>query len=144
MVDELNEAPRFENIKGLLQDLVEKLDQRMVDFRIGTPFEGVRSSDAKTFMMASRHQRSIANIAKAQGISRQAAHKSVQRLVDRGVVELVPMPDNKRDKLVCITAYGDTARIMAAKQLKQLEVEFESKIGTDRLEELRQTLKDLL
>lgn len=143
MIDEKNGLPRQDNIKGLVQDLSEVLDARMGELRKGTPLEGVRPSDAKTFMMAARHPRSIAALAKSQGISRQAAHKSVQRLVDRGVVELKPSPTDNRDKLVHVTANGQTVRRLAARSLEQIEREIEDKIGKSRLEEFRRILREL-
>ena len=143
MVDKERASPRYDNIKGLVQDLTEQLDQRMEVFRVGTPFEGVRASDAKTFKLASRQPKSIAKIAKAQDISRQAAHKSVQRLVDRGVVELLSSPENDRDKMISVTPNGQAVRQLAAGHVKQLEAELEKKIGKERLEEFRRTLRDL-
>ncbi|MBL4799529.1 MAG: winged helix-turn-helix transcriptional regulator [Oleispira sp.] len=143
MVDKKNNLPNPTNVKGLMQDLVEKLDSKMQMKRKGTLWEDVRPSDAKLFLLTARHQRSIADLAKALGISRQAAHKSVKRLLDRDVVELRQFPGNNRDKIVVITDAGNTARIMVAKSLGAIESEIEERIGKKRLEEFRQTLLDL-
>lgn len=143
MIDNKNSPPKQNNIKGLVQDLVEKLDSKMHAVRKGTLWEDVRPSDAKLFMLTARHQRSIADLAKTLGISRQAAHKSVRRLLDHGVVELRHLPENKRDKIVVVSDVGNVARIMAAKNLKIIESEIERKVGKKRLEEFRQTLLDL-
>ena len=143
MVDNNISLPKPNNTKGLVQDLVEKLDSKMHAMRRGTLWEDVRPSDAKLFVLTARHQRSIADLAKALDISRQAAHKSVKRLLDRGVVELRQMPGNNRDKIVVITDEGNAARIMAAKNLEAIEFEIEQRIGKERLEEFRQTLLDL-
>lgn len=144
MGDIKQKLPNQNNIKGLVQDLVEKLDIRMHLMRKGTPWEDVRTSDAKLFMLSARHQRSITDLAKALGISRQAAHKSVQRLLDHGVIELQQLPGNSRDKYVVITDEGNKARIQAAKNLKAIESEIEKKIGKKRLAAFRQTLIDLI
>lgn len=142
MVD--NNVPRFDNIKGLVQDLVEKLDERMNALREGTILETVRPSDAKTFMLASRHPRTVADLAKAMDVSRQATHMSVQRLIAKGVIELQLAPGSRRDKIVVITEAGNEARQIAAKNIKSLETELVHKVGTNRLEEFRKTLIDLL
>jgi DNA-binding MarR family transcriptional regulator len=143
MVDKKDNLPKQSNIKGLTQDFVEKLDLKMHDMRKGTVWEHVRPADAKLFMLSARHQRSIADLSKALGVSRQAAHKSVQRLVGYGVIELRRLPENNRDKIVVITELGNEARIMAAKSLRTIESDIEQKIGKERMEALRQTLLDL-
>ena len=136
--------PGQDNIKGLVQDVVEMLDERMAKLREGTPLEGVRPSDAKTFMLAARHPRTISDIAKAMNVSRQAVHKSVQRLQDRGAVSLHPAPDSRRDKIVVITQTGHDARKLVANNIAIIEQEIENRIGKVRLENLREILKDML
>lgn len=144
MIDEKQNLPNFDNIKGLVQDLVEDLDKRMIVLREGTPLESVRPSDAKVFMLAARHPRTIAELAKALDVSRQAAHKSAQRLIAKGVIDLHPAPGSRRDKIVVITLAGHEARQLAAQNLRSLESELTRKIGKTRLEEFRKTLTDLL
>ncbi len=144
MNDKKSRLPRFDNIKGLVQDLTEKLDVRMHSLRVGTEFEHLRPSDAKTFMLISRHPRTISELARDLGITRQATHNSILRLIENGVVELHPAPGSKRDKIPVVTAKGQAVRRLAAKNLVIIEAELEAKIGTERLEQLRGILIDLL
>lgn len=132
------------NIRGLIQDLSELLDQRMAELRKGTEYENARPSDAKVFMLAARKQRTAADIGKALGISKQAAHKSVQRLIEAGLVELAPAPNSNRNKIIHITDEGQKVRSHAAQSIKTIEAEIEQKIGAENKERLREILVTLL
>ena len=144
MDDEKGALPRHDNIKGLVQDLTEKLDARMDALIVGTPVERIRPSDKKTFMLIARHPRTISELARALRITRQATHKSVLRLIEHGVIELQPAPDSKRDKIPIVTEKGQQIRRIAAQNLDKIEAEIEAKISKRRLEEFRETLIELL
>ncbi len=144
MNDKESRLPRFDNIKGLVQDLTEKLDVRMHSLRVGTEFEHLRPSDAKTFMLIARHPRHISELARDLGITRQATHNSILRLIENGLIELHPAPGSKRDKIPLVTEKGQALRRFAAKNLFIIEAELEAKIGAERLEQLRGILIELL
>ena len=144
MDDENSALPRFDNIKGLVQDLTEKLEARMDALIVDTPVEHIRPSDKKTFMLIARHPRTISELARALRISRQATHKSILRLIEHGIVELHPAPGNKRDKIPIVTEKGQQIRRIAAQNIDKIEAEIEAKISKRRLEEFRKTLIELL
>jgi len=144
MDDKKETLPRFDNIKGLVQDLTEKLDARMDVLRIGTPFEHVRPGDAKTFMLISRHPRTISELARALRITRQATHNSILRLIEKDLIRLEPAPGSQRDKIPAVTKKGHAARRWVARNLAVIEAELEEIIGKKRLKEFRKTLIDLL
>lgn len=135
--------PSPNNIKGLVQDLTEQLDARMAELRVGTPFESVRPSDVKTFMLVARHPRTVSDVARALSVSRQAIHGSVRRLMKRGMIELQPAPGSRRDKIAAVTEEGHVARREVARNLGILESELKSRIGSERLEILRSILVEL-
>jgi DNA-binding MarR family transcriptional regulator len=129
-----------DNIRSLLQVLSQQLDQRIAHFQIGTPYEHVRMSDVKVFVTAARVPRSIAQIARDFGVSRQAVQSSVQRLIGIGVVELLDHPDSQRDKIVSVTAHGSEARAQAIKHIALLEKECADILGPRGLEQFRAQL----
>ena len=132
------------NIRGLVQDLSELLDRRMDELRQGSVLGSVRPSDAKVFMLASRKRRTTAEIARDLGVSKQAVHMSVQRLLEKNVVQLVPANNSKRDKVIEITPYGHEIRRLVAEKIAILEAEIDAKIGAEKLAELRHILTALL
>lgn len=144
MVDQKRSYVSHHNIRGLVQDLSEKLDARMVELRLGTPIESVRPFDAKVFMLASREPRSIAKIARALSVSKQAVQASVNRLIEKGVVINESQPENKKEKIVSITTAGEVAKSHVAQLLDELEQELIDKVGKKRLGAFRDVLVDLL
>ncbi|MBO6511052.1 MarR family winged helix-turn-helix transcriptional regulator [Roseibium sp.] len=144
MDDKKPTQPRFTNIRGLIADLNELLDQRMVELRKGTGLDAARPADANLFMMINRNPRTISELARDKGVSRQAVHAGVSRLVELGALRLEPVPGSKRDKLPVPTELGQQARMKAGELLRQLESELEGTLGKEDLELFRSMLIRLL
>ena len=144
MVDERVSVPASDNIKGLVQDLSEMLETRMIELRQGSVLASVRPSDAKVFIAAARGRNTISQIATGLGISKQAVHMSVGRLIDNDLVRLTAKWGSRKDKIIEITSHGRMAQSIAAEKLDVLERELVDRIGWERLETFRSLLKDLL
>jgi DNA-binding MarR family transcriptional regulator len=144
MGDEKNSRAPQNNIRGLVQDLSERLDARSNDLRAGTPFASARPADAKTFMLISRHPRGLTELATALKISRQAAHKSVLRLVEIGVVDFDYAKGSKRDMVAKVTDAGIAAQKVGRLITATIEEDIRAKIGTEDLENLRRILGTLV
>ncbi|MEM7271255.1 MAG: HTH domain-containing protein, partial [Pseudomonadota bacterium] len=72
------------SVRVLMQDVSEKLDERAAQYRAETPMRPVRPSDARVAALVARRPRGLPEIAERLGISRQAAHRSIQRLQEMG------------------------------------------------------------
>jgi len=136
--------PRFNNIRGLAQDLTHQLELRMAQFRQAEPEMNVRPADAKMFMLIARHSSNVAELAKVLGISRQGAHSSVKRLVDHGVIVLDLVEGNNKEKIPSITDKGHQIRKVVATQLGTLEQEMLEILSEAELETLRNLLMRLV
>jgi DNA-binding MarR family transcriptional regulator len=145
MVDEISDlAIAPDNLRTLLYHLGVALDERLTIFRHGTPYEAVRPSDARVFVAVTRGHKTISEIARFLKITRQAAQISVHRLQALKVLDLEPMPHNKRDKHVVVTAKGKIAASSAKQQVMRFEAEFAAVIGEDHLALFRKSLEALL
>jgi DNA-binding MarR family transcriptional regulator len=144
MVDQKDLSPPPENIRTLLFYLGQALDERLVIFRAGTPYESTRPSDIRVFVTAGRASHTISSIARELGITRQAVQISVKKLQKLQLVTLQPEPGNRRDKLVVITAGGERARDFAREQVVRLEIEFSDVVGHQGLEIFRKNLIAIL
>jgi DNA-binding MarR family transcriptional regulator len=140
MIDSNDLSPPADNIRTLLFYLDQAIDKRLVIFRTGTPYESTRPSDIRVFVTACRSSHTISSIARELGITRQAVQISVKKLQELQLVALQPVPGNKRDKRVAITALGERAREFARGQVLRLEKEFIDVIGRQSLEIFRKTL----
>jgi DNA-binding MarR family transcriptional regulator len=140
MVDDSKLPFPDQNIRSLLNAVILSLDSRLRELRKDTRYSGVRNSDVKVFMSAFRASGTIAEIARALDVSRQAVHASVKRLQAIKVVELQPVPNNSRDKLVVMTERGRHAQQTAWDQINTIEKEMAAVIGTKALQQMRQSL----
>ncbi|WP_421724898.1 MarR family winged helix-turn-helix transcriptional regulator [Bauldia sp.] len=139
MSDNPPAAPQ-NSVRGLVQDLSERFDAMSNALRKETAFAETRPADAKTFMLISRHPRGLTALATALGISRQAAHRSVQRLVDAGLVSFDYAEGSQRDMIAGLTKKGLGARAVGLRIAREIDAYVEKKVGKEGLE----TLRDLL
>lgn len=137
-------SPPADNIRTLLHHLAQAIDARFMLFRKGTIYESIRPSDVRVFVTSAQKAQTISQIARALGITRQAAQNSVRRLMNLQIIALGVVRGNKRDKFVVITAKGELARKTAAHQVAKIEAEFAAVIGTGRVEQLRRDLVSVL
>ena len=140
MDDKKDTRPGQNNIRGLVQDLSERLDAKSNELRSDTAFASARPADAKTFMLISRHARGLTALSKALKISRQAAHKSVLRLVEAGVVRFDYVEGSRRDMIANLTEEGLKARKVGLEIAGAVEDMIRGKVGADDLENLRRIL----
>ncbi len=80
-------------------------------------------------------------IAERLGVSRQAIHQSLRELINVGIVELVPDPDDGRAKLARLSKTGAPIQLMALEILAELEDKLAQRIGKRRLKQLREALE---
>jgi DNA-binding MarR family transcriptional regulator len=80
-------------------------------------------------------------IAERLGVSRQAIHLSLRELIDIGLVELVPDPEDGRAKLARLSKKGEPIQRMALNILRELEDELGKRIGKRRVKALREALE---
>ena len=81
------------------------------------------------------------DIARHMGVSRQVVNRCVNELVDLGIIELAPDPDDKRAKVITPTAQGMRIIPLAAESLATIEKALEERIGARDLQKLRSILE---
>lgn len=84
-----------------------------------------------------------ASIARNMGLTRQAVQRVVDVLADKGLIEFQPNPHHRRAKLVVLTEAGMKAVTDAENVVAPLDQVIADKIGTDRIKEAIQTLKEM-
>ena len=130
-----------ENINRLMQDKSEWIMDRVRAQKQG---EGNLLTEAEGKIMSTLRGRelTVSEIARLRGVSRQAIHRTVTGLVEKGYLRLDPAPGSERDKIVVVTAEGQKLRKQVGQMLKKVEDEIAKAIGKDRLETLRAILKE--
>lgn len=82
----------------------------------------------------------VVDLARKLGISKQAVSQTLAELVERGVVEFVPDPEDGRAKRARLTKAGAEAIGHGLSVLRQVEAELAEVIGTSSLATLHGTL----
>lgn len=77
------------------------------------------------------------DIARRLGVSRQAIHVTVGQMVEKGVLDLVDDPDNRRNKLLELTPLGEEMRRDAQQAMRVMVEELERRIGARKVAQLR-------
>jgi DNA-binding MarR family transcriptional regulator len=131
------------SIRALIFDVSEKLDDRARVLRKQAGMKDIRPSDAKVAMLVARRSRGLTEIATKLGISRQAAHRSLQRLQEMGAVSFEHLPGNNREKVATLTPLGAEAQGAISSVVKRIDVDVEEIVGKDQMRDLRAALSAL-
>lgn len=81
----------------------------------------------------------ISSIAKKLGISRQAVHKSVKALSEKGFLTLEEGED-KRERIICMTTQGEGLLHCRKEVMAKVESEIVNQIGEEDFKKLKQLL----
>lgn len=84
---------------------------------------------------------STSEVGRRLGVSKQAAGKTVDRLVELGYAERSDDPQDARRKLVRLTAHGHDALRRSAAILDELHAEWAAQLGKRRLRALEDGLR---
>ncbi len=82
-----------------------------------------------------------ARIARNLGVTRQAISLMLGELEGRGIVELVPDPDDRRARIVRFAEEANPARRAAAKALDYLELKLAERLGMPAYHGLRDAMR---
>jgi DNA-binding MarR family transcriptional regulator len=100
-------------------------------------------SNSEWYIMARiyKKQPSISYVTKNVEISRQAIHKFIQKLSEKGLVEINNVENNKKEKCIQLTALGEECYEKNAALKAQLEDKIAEKIGLEQVNILKDILK---
>ncbi|NHC42554.1 winged helix DNA-binding protein [Bacillus sp. MM2020_1] len=100
-------------------------------------------SNSEWYIMARiyKKQPTISYVTKNVEISRQAIHKFIQKLSEKGLVEIKSVENNKKEKCIQLTALGEACYEKNEALKAQLENKIAEKIGTEQVTILKDILK---
>jgi len=88
--------------------------------------------------LAEAEPMSVSTLAAALGSSRQALHKSIGKLEAMGYVTLQTRPPNRKEKIVVLSARGETLVALAQRVIARTEGEMAAFLGAEAFEEYLQ------
>jgi len=76
-------------------------------------------------------------------MSKQALNHLLGQLEQRGYLERLPDPDDKRSKRIALTRRGAKAGTTIRDAVAEMEAQWAERLGRERFDQLRELLKDL-
>ena len=100
-------------------------------------------SNSEWYIMARiyKKQPSISYVTKNVEISRQAIHKFIKQLSEKGLVEIKNVENNKKEKCIKLTALGEESYKKNETLKAQLENKIVENIGAEQVKALKDILK---
>jgi DNA-binding MarR family transcriptional regulator len=130
-------------------DLIDLISERHVQLRSITEKmwnnkSEIYISNSEWFIMAriyEKKQPTIAYVSKNVDISRQATHKFLKLLKEKGLVEIKNVENNKKEKCIQLTPLGEECFEKNESLKATLEEKITNKIGVEQLSFLKEILK---
>ncbi|MDA8884484.1 MarR family transcriptional regulator [Gammaproteobacteria bacterium] len=141
MVDNNNYKTFLEgNFLRLILEVSEWMEAEMIELNKNSEYQG-SPAEIKIFNALRGKEKSISELARSLGISRQAVHKKTHRLKELGYLDLISSNDNKKDRLIVITEKGQAVRKQGADHLIKIEEKLSWSIGERNFEFMKEILR---
>ena len=128
---------------GLVDMANRALMRHMVEEAHARGYPEVKPSHNAAFGTLLEAGSRATDMADRAGITRQSMGEIIRELVDLGIFEMAPDPDDRRAKLVTYTAYGRELASGGRLRLIELEQRFAEEIGEKEYETVRDFLERL-
>ncbi len=86
----------------------------------------------------------LTELARLAGTTKQSVGEMVDDLADRGYVQRIPDPEDRRAKLICLTDRGIEAQRVGFGLFEDLEERWGERFDTERIAQLRETLEEIV
>ncbi len=107
-------------------------------------FDDMRPTHACIFRYVRGPGMRLTDIAELANMTKQSVGEIVDDLVERGYVERVPDPADRRAKLICFTARGKEAQEFGFRTFAEIEDRWAERYGADRIAGLREMLEEIV
>ena len=129
-------------------DLIDSISERHVQLRritekLWNDNSEVSISNSEWFIMARiyKKQPTISAVSRNVDISRQATHKFIRSLESKGLVEIKNVENNKKEKCLELTAFGEECYVKNETLKAELERKIADQIGAEQVILLKEILK---
>jgi len=144
----MSRTPRILPIQIPLTGLLDLAFEAMLaEFRIeidSSEFNDLRITHGCVFRYVRETGMRLTEIAERANVTKQSAGEVVDDLVERGYVERMPDPADRRAKLICLTARGERAQAFGFRAFAAIEERWAERFGVERIADLRKTLEEIV
>ena len=131
------------NVIDLISETHTRLRRRVLLRWEESGNESISQSETHLLAKINMNPLTISEAARQTGVSRQATQKTASKLIDKGYVTFRHQDDNRRDKYMFLTSRGKNYIELSEKMKRKMEEDMMKKIGSDRINELKEILNSL-
>lgn len=131
------------NIGILLRDPVQEVVRRVSAGLAEAGFDDLRAAHTAVFQHIDAEGSRLTDLAERAQITKQSMGYLVDYLEERGYLERRPDSRDGRATLICLTDRGWSQIRAALAIIAAIEEEWTSRLGEDRMQQLRETLVEL-
>jgi DNA-binding MarR family transcriptional regulator len=142
----MSRPPRLREPEDNTTYLVEQAGARLerrVTAGVAAAGHPIRLAHSRVFVNIDRHGTRLTTLAERALMTPQAMGELVDDLADRGYLERLPDPSDRRAKLIVLTELGYEALQAAFDTIIDLEAELEALLGRDQLLRFRAVLRQV-
>jgi DNA-binding MarR family transcriptional regulator len=109
----------------------------------GSEFNDIRPTHGCVFRYVQGDGLRLTEIAELANMTKQSVGEIVDDLADRGYVQRIPHPEDRRAKLICLTERGEAAQAHGRRLFAKVEKRWAQHYGAERIAGLRELLEEI-
>ncbi len=106
-------------------------------------FNDIRPTHGCVFRYVQGDGLRLTEIAELANMTKQSVGEIVDDLADRGYVQRIPHPEDRRAKLICLTERGEAAQAHGRRLFARVEKRWAQRYGAERIAGLRELLEEI-
>jgi DNA-binding MarR family transcriptional regulator len=130
-------------LPGLMEVVQEALFAEFRQELVATGYGDIRPTHGCVFRFIREEPLRLTELATLAGMTKQSIGEVIDNLVELGYVKRVPDPQDRRAKLLCLTAKGEEAQKVGLGLFKKVEQRWAKRYGPDRFAQLRELLEEI-
>jgi DNA-binding MarR family transcriptional regulator len=128
-------------VMARLTQAIDWFDNSLQNVVASSGFEPLHRTQSMIMMHIALGVSRPADIAREMGLTRQNVHHMAKSLIDAGIIDSAPDPDDPRRSLYRLSEKSSDMRNLALDTMTELEAVLEQRIGTRTLNGLRTALE---
>ncbi len=134
-------TPKQPNLNELMLARSDWLAQQLASGVEMSRFNHITPAQTRLLAQMGGKPTSMAELARRLGVSRQAVHKTVNDLQNRGILQVEEDPERGNATKVAYTALGREVNREGAKIIQQIETRLEKQLGAKQVQQLKLLLQ---
>lgn len=129
-----------DHMLALLGRMIDGFRRELLELRLPAPARGLRSSQLRLLSMTPTEGMRVTDLARRVGMTKQALGEFANDLEERGLLESLQDPADRRVRILRPTRRGRAAIAAGERAIAEIESEWRARLGARRWDQLRRLL----